>query len=183
DPDFLRRHPGRATIEIVAPTQYEWFKPWAGSTWGKRGADYEAFKARLGERLMAVLYEQLPQLKGQVDYMEVSTPLSTAWFADYERGEPYGLAHDPQRFEMDWLGPRTAIPGLWLTGQDVMSCGIMGAAMGGMIAAMGVAGMRRMGPLMGQVMKGQHQPRVAPSAPLDPLAPASTNPSTSKSSA
>lgn len=52
DPDFARRHPGRSTIEIVAPAPYETFERWAGSTWGKRGADYEASKRSLGERLL-----------------------------------------------------------------------------------------------------------------------------------
>ena len=41
DPDFERRHPGRSTIEIVAPAPYEIFEPWKDTTWGKRGDDYE----------------------------------------------------------------------------------------------------------------------------------------------
>jgi glycine/D-amino acid oxidase-like deaminating enzyme len=32
DPDFERRHPGRATIEIVAPAPWEIFAPWADKT-------------------------------------------------------------------------------------------------------------------------------------------------------
>jgi all-trans-retinol 13,14-reductase len=121
DPDYLNRHPGTATIEIVAPAPYEWFEKWKGTTWGKRGDDYEAFKAELGERLMQHLYEKLPQLEGRVDYYEVSTPLSTEWFSGYQRGELYGLDHTPQRLQQDWLGPRTRIPGLWLTGQDTLT--------------------------------------------------------------
>jgi all-trans-retinol 13,14-reductase len=35
DPDYLNRHPGTATIEIVAPAPYEWFEKWEDSTWGK----------------------------------------------------------------------------------------------------------------------------------------------------
>jgi all-trans-retinol 13,14-reductase len=81
DPDYLNRHPGTATIEIVAPAPYEWFEQWKGTTWGKRGEDYEAFKRQLGERLMRHLYDKLPQLQGRVDYYEVSTPLSTEWFS------------------------------------------------------------------------------------------------------
>ncbi len=60
---------------------------WKDSIWGKRGDDYEAFKTHLGERLMDVLYQKLPQLKGRVDYVEVSTPLSTEYFCGYGRGE------------------------------------------------------------------------------------------------
>lgn len=155
DPDFARRYPGKATIEIVAPTNYAWFEKWEDTIWGKRGQDYEAVKAQWGERLMDVLYDKLPQLRGKVDYFEVSTPLSTNWFGGYQRGELYGLDHDPQRFQQDWLSPRTRINGLWLTGQDVMSCGIVGAMMGGVLTATAVAGVRQVGPLLKRAMQAK----------------------------
>ncbi|MDH3416966.1 MAG: FAD-dependent oxidoreductase, partial [Gammaproteobacteria bacterium] len=151
DPDYLRRHPGTATIEIVAPAPYAWFEQWHGSTWGKRGDDYEAFKKELGDRLMRHLYDKLPQLEGKVDYFEVSTPLSTNWFAAYQHGELYGLDHTPERLQQDWLGPRTRIPGLWLTGQDTLTCGVTGAMMAGMLTTMAIVGMRKIGPLMKRI--------------------------------
>jgi all-trans-retinol 13,14-reductase len=151
DPDFERRHPGRSTVEIVAPAPYEIFERWADTTWGKRGDEYEALKQSYGERLLEHLYDKLPQLRGRIDYWEVSTPLSMQWFCGYGRGELYGLDHDPQRFRQDWLRPRTRVPGLWLTGQDVMSCGVTGAMMGGFAAATSVAGLRRMLPLTKRV--------------------------------
>ena len=151
DPDFERRHPGRATIEIVAPAPYEIFAPWAGKTWGKRGDDYESLKDAYGERLLEQLYDKVPQVRGRVDYWEVSTPLSMQWFCGWERGELYGLDHDPSRMQQRWLRPRTRVPGLWLTGQDVMSCGVTGAMMGGVAAATSVAGLRRMSPVMKRI--------------------------------
>jgi len=151
DPDFERRHPGRATIEIVAPAPYELFAPWADKTWGKRGEDYEALKQAYGERLLEHLYARVPQVRGRIDYWEVSTPLSMQWFCGWERGELYGLDHDPGRLQQSWLRPRTRVPGLWLTGQDIMSCGVTGAMMGGVAAATAVAGMRRMAPVMKRV--------------------------------
>ena len=151
DPDYLNRHPGTATIEIVAPAPYEWFERWQGTTWGKRGDDYEAFKTELGERLLRYLYDKLPQLEGRVDYYEVSTPLSTEWFSAYRRGELYGLDHTVERFRQDWLGPRTRIPGLWLTGQDTLTCGVTGAMMSGLLTTMAMVGMRRIGPLMKRI--------------------------------
>lgn len=153
DPDYLNRHPGTATIEIVAPAPFEWFEKWQGTTWGKRGEDYEDFKARLGERLMEYLYQKLPQLEGRVDYYEVSTPLSTEHFCAYRRGELYGLDHDPERFRQDWLGPRTRFGGLWLTGQDVLTCGVTGAMMAGLLSTTTLVGVRRAGRLMKCIFK------------------------------
>ena len=154
DPDYENRHPGTSTIEIVAPAPYEWFEKWREETWGKRGDDYEAFKQALGERLLEHLYAKLPQLRGKVDYYEVSTPLSTNWFGGYQRGELYGLAHTRERLNQDWLRPKTNIPGLWLTGQDVLTCGVTGAMMAGLVTTMSLVGARKMAPLLKEIYAG-----------------------------
>ena len=151
DPDYLNRHPGTSTIEIVAPAPYEQFAKWQGTTWGKRGDDYEALKAKLSERLLRHLYDKLPHLEGKVDYHELSTPLSTKWFSAYRHGELYGLEHSPERLQQDWLTPRTKIPGLWLTGQDILTCGVTGAMMGGLLTVTAMVGARKISPLMKRI--------------------------------
>jgi all-trans-retinol 13,14-reductase len=151
DPDYLNRHPGTATIEIVAPAPYEWFEKWKGTTWGKRGDHYETFKEELVSRLMQQLYDKLPQLEGKVDYYELSTPLTTEWFSSYSRGELYGLDHTPERLQQDWLTPKTRIPGLWLTGQDILTCGVTGAMMAGMLTTMAMVGARKMAPVLKRI--------------------------------
>lgn len=139
DPSFAARFPGRATIEVLTLGRYEWFDAWAGGAWHRRGDDYEAFKGRWRDRLLEVLYRQVPQVRGRVDVAEVSTPLSTRHFTNYSRGEIYGVAHDPARFAERGLKPRTPVPGLWLTGQDVCTCGIGGAIAAGYLTASALA--------------------------------------------
>lgn len=141
DPSFQARYPGRSTIEIVAPAGYEIFEKWKGSTWGKRGEDYEKLSDDFAQRMLETLYQKLPQLKGKIDYYEVSTPLSTEFFCFYQQGEIYGLEHDPSRFNQSWLQPKTQIPGLWLTGQDVLSCGVAGAMIGGFLTSIKILGL------------------------------------------
>ena len=150
DPDYQNRWPGTSTIEVVAPTTYEMFEPWKDTTWGKRGDDYEARKEAIKERLMAVVYEKLPQLEGRVDYVETSTPLSTAWFCRYSRGELYGLDHTPERFDQSWLRPKTKVPGLYLTGQDILTCGVVGAMIGGFVTSLSILGYKGL-PLAKQI--------------------------------
>lgn len=142
DPSWESRYPNTATIEIVAPANFATFEKWKDEQWGKRGADYDQLKEYFTERLLEYLYEKLPQLRGKIDYCELSTPLSTDFFCAYKQGEMYGLAHDPQRFEQEWLRPKTKIKGLYLTGQDVLSCGVGGAMFGGFLSAVSVLGMR-----------------------------------------
>jgi len=140
DPTFASRFPGRSTIEVLTLGRYEWFTDWERGPWRRRGDDYESLKAQWRDRLLDVLYRHVPQVRGRVDVAEVSTPLSTRHFTNYARGEIYGLAHDPARFGERALKPKTPVPGLWLTGQDVCTCGIGGAIGGGYIAASALAG-------------------------------------------
>ena len=142
DPDFSRRYPGRATIEIVGLGPHEWYAAWADKTWGKRGEDYEAKKEAYAQRLLEKLFEKMPHLRDKVDYYELSTPLSTDYFCRYTHGEIYGLNHDPSRFKQDWLRPKTDIPGLYLTGQDIMTCGVAGGLISGLLTTLAISGWR-----------------------------------------
>ena len=148
DPDFQRRYPGRSTIEAITLAPYSWFESWEGTTWKKRGADYDAFKGELEARLLETLYEQAPATRGKVEICELSTPLTTRNFANHPRGEIYGLAHTPARFEQRWLRPRTPIKGLYLTGADVCSAGVGGALMGGMLCSSAVLGRNVLGTVL-----------------------------------
>ena len=86
-------------------------------------------------RLLDELERYVPAVKGNINYWELSTPVSTQHFTNHPRGEIYGLAHTPGRFNARWLGARTPIRNLLLTGQDVTTCGVSGAMFGGVIAA------------------------------------------------
>jgi len=140
DPAWQSKHPDKSTIEIVTPCPYEWFEQWKDEPWGKRGAEYDKLKDYFTERMLEALYEKMPHLRGKIDYYETSTPLSTDFFCAYKKGELYGLSHDPQRFEQSWLKPKTSIKGLYLTGQDVLTCGVAGAMMGGLMTTVSVLG-------------------------------------------
>ncbi|MDH3285234.1 MAG: NAD(P)/FAD-dependent oxidoreductase [Acidobacteriota bacterium] len=140
DPSFQERYPGRATIEVLTLGSYDWFKAWEDRPWHRRSEAYEALKQRFSDRLLDALYQHVPQLKGRIDHCELSTPLSTRTFTNYEKGEIYGLKHTPQRFRTRSLKPRTPIRGLYLTGQDVCTCGVTGALFGGTLTASAVLG-------------------------------------------
>ncbi len=135
DPDWDRRYPGKATIDIVTLASYEWYKQWAGTRWKKRGNEYNEKKEKLSQQLMEALFKKVPQLRGKVDYYELSTPLSTQHFANYQYGELYGIDHTTSRFEQRFLRPKTPIKNLFLTGQDIISCGVGGALSGGLLTA------------------------------------------------
>ena len=151
DPSFEQRHEGRSSIEVITWAPYEWFESWEDTAWKKRGPEYDAFKQDFQERLLEVLYTQCPSTRGKVEISELSTPLSTRNFANHPRGEIYGLAHSPDRFEQRWLRPRTPVKGLYLTGSDVCSAGVGGALMGGVLCSTAILGPK----VMKAVFEGQ----------------------------
>jgi len=153
DPDFSRRYPGKSTIEAITLGPATPFKQWENTTWKKRGAAYDELKASLSERLLDTLYKHAPATRGKVEIAELSTPLTTTNFAAHPDGAIYGLAHSPARYQQRWLRPRTPIKGLYLTGADVVSAGLMGGMMGGFVCASAVL----KGNVLGQVLKHQAQ--------------------------
>jgi all-trans-retinol 13,14-reductase len=140
DPQFEQRHPGRSTIEVVTLAPWERFASWAERPWKKRGPDYEAYKERLAQRLLEPLYRYEPQVREAIELYELSTPLSTRHFTAYGHGEIYGLSHDPERFEQRFLRPKTPLRNLWLTGQDICTCGVGGALLSGFLTASAITG-------------------------------------------
>ena len=140
DPDFQRRHPGKGTVEVITMVPYGPFERWAEARWKRRGDEYEALKLRLSERLRAELERQMPSVVGNIACTELSTPVTTRHFMNYGHGEIYGLASTPERFAIRSLGARTPIRGLYLTGQDVSTLGVVGALFGGIISASAALG-------------------------------------------
>jgi all-trans-retinol 13,14-reductase len=140
DSSWSERFPGKSTLELVAVVPKSVFEPWQGTPWGKRGDEYLALKQKWTDRLLDILYKELPQLKGKVKVAELSTPLSTEYFMRYNDGEIYGLSHTPERFKQDWLRPESDIKGLYMSGQDVLTAGVAGAAMSGVLTSALVVG-------------------------------------------
>ena len=139
DPDFARRHPGKATVEVIGVLPWERVARWDGTAWKKRGADYDAMKQRLAEQLTEVLVRRCPGVKGRIVHAELSTPLSTKQFAAHPHGELYGLSHNPARFDARELRVHTKVRGLYLTGADVVTAGVGGALMAGVLTATVIA--------------------------------------------
>ena len=80
--------------------------------------------------------ERMPELKDMIEYVELSTPLSTDYFCRPVAGSIYGIEPTPERFRNPWLKPRTPIKNLYLAGSEVASVGVIGAMMGGVLSVM-----------------------------------------------
>lgn len=138
------------TGEIITFCSFDAFAPWKDTRWKKRGEDYDALKQRLTERLLEQFFRHMPGLKPMLAYAELSTPLSTDHFVATARGSIYGLEPTPARYAVSALRPQLPIPGLYLSGSDLVSGGVIAAMAGGMMAAVAVEPLRTLR-IMGKV--------------------------------
>ena len=141
DPEWDRRHPGKTTCTVITLAPYEWFERWENERVMKRGEEYEEFKNRIGKRIWEQTCKLFPQVCDRVDFFDVGSPLSNRYYIAAPRGEIYGIDHHIDRFSPNAvmkLRPDTSIPGLYLTGQDILSCGFAGAMFSGVITASAV---------------------------------------------
>ena len=132
DPGPNQLHTG----EVVTFVPWEEFKSWRDSPWRKRGADYEEFKEQLTQKVLEQFLQRMPELKDMIEYVELSTPLSTDYFCRPISGSIYGVEPTPERFRNPWLKPRTPIKNLFFAGSEVASVGVIGAMMGGVLSVM-----------------------------------------------
>ncbi|KAJ6652071.1 hypothetical protein lerEdw1_014150, partial [Lerista edwardsae] len=66
DPTYEERHPGCSCMTIVTMARYEWFEEWSEGRLRNRGADYEALKMEIAQKLVDMALEKFPQLSDKV---------------------------------------------------------------------------------------------------------------------
>jgi len=135
DPLFNRKYPNLSTMEAITVSAFEDFKNWDNKPWKKRGNEYEEKKEKISERILEQIYQYVPNAKGNIDYYELSTPLSVKSLANYQNGELYGINHTPDRFHQKWLRAKVDIKNLYLTGQDIITVGVTSAMFSGLLTA------------------------------------------------
>lgn len=138
DSDWSIKNPNSGTVEAITMSSWDWFSKWESLKWKKRGADYEAEKEAISNKILDIVLKQNPALKGTIDYKELSTPLTVRDLASYEKGEMYGIDHSPHRFRQKWLKPESEIKNLFFTGQDITTVGVSSAIFSGLLTASAV---------------------------------------------
>lgn len=138
DPTWEDRFPDRSTVIVLVPTSYEWFEQWREEPKGKRSSDYEALKTSFVEASVLAVMKLFPQLEGKVDSVTGGTPLTSQYYLAAPRGACYGADHDLDRLRphvMASIRAQSPIPNLYLTGQDIFTCGLMGALQGALLCS------------------------------------------------
>jgi len=132
----------RHTAICLSFVRFPPFSSWRDTIWQHRGQDYEAFKQKLQESLLEQLLQRFPRLRPMIDYVELSTPLSSNTFCRPIEGAIYGLEPTPERFACQALRSRAPIRNLFFAGNEVCSPGIIGAMGGAMITLLSAEPLR-----------------------------------------
>ncbi len=134
-------HPGRenkSTCAIITMASWKWFDKFKDTKLKKRGDEYDELKSRLGHKMIEQACALFPQIRQHIDFVDIGSPISNRHYLMSPHGEIYGLGHSMTRFSpMSVAGLRaeTDLPGLFLTGQDILTTGIVGGLFGGCFCA------------------------------------------------
>lgn len=140
--------PHKPTAEVIAFIPYSAFAKWEWSSWRKRPEEYEQTKSVITKSLLNFVEKEIPGFRDLIDYVELSTPLTSEHFTSHPRGQIYGLPATPARIESELTGAKTPIHGLYNVGADVMGHGIVGAMMGSLMAIASTLGWSTLGKIM-----------------------------------
>jgi len=134
DPSYNDRVPGMSAGIVVTSVKYDFFEEWSNQKVRKRDGDYHILKHEIAEKVLNnTIWKSNPELRERVEYMEVGTPLSTAYYLNSWRGASYGLEWCCKRYYDNKYRARTKIPGLLLTGQDICGAGWAAAFFSGIL--------------------------------------------------
>ncbi len=132
-------------LSLLTYMHYEEVKEWQHtfntvSAINHRGETYDAFKKRKAEKLLDEVEKKFPGLRNCIYSYYTSTPLSFRDYIGNDDGSMYGIAKDYKDPLKTFISPKTKLPNLYFTGQNLNLHGILGATMSGLITSMAVMG-------------------------------------------
>lgn len=116
-------------VDLLTPMTWEKCMAWADTKVGRRGDGYKAMKERMADECIELAERFIPGLRGMIAERYTSTPLTYRDYVQAPEGAAYGIRKDCRAPLMTMLSPRTPIPNLFLTGQNLMLHGLYGVTM------------------------------------------------------
>ena len=127
-------------IDLLTPMPWRVCEPWAETQIGRRGADYLALKARYADECITLAETVIPGLREMISQTYTSTPLTYRDYTLTPNGSAYGVRRDCRNLVITMLSPRTPIPNLMLTGQNLMLHGLEGVSMTALLTCQEILG-------------------------------------------
>lgn len=135
-------------LDILTPMNWQDVSAWNDTKVMRRGEDYEALKSRKLEQCVALVEKQIPQLRDCIEDVYTSSPLTYRDYTYTYEGSAYGIKKDYTKLMFTMLTPRTPLPNLLLTGQNLNLHGILGVSMTSFFTCAEVLGMDKIKDLL-----------------------------------
>lgn len=116
-------------VDLLTPMNWSECEQWSHTEVGRRGEDYKAMKKRVADECITLAERFIPDLRDRITGYYTSTPLTYRNYTLTPEGSAYGLRKDFRNPMITLLSPRTPIPNLLLTGQNLMLHGLHGVTM------------------------------------------------------
>ena len=120
---------GQPALDLLTPMSWQQVERWRNTQAGRRGDDYVEMKQRVVERCLSRVEHRLPQLRDSIDRVFTSTPLTYYHYTLTHEGAAYGIRKDWRSPMTTVLTPKTPIPNVLLTGQNLNLHGVLGVSM------------------------------------------------------
>lgn len=141
-----KQHPGyTATVSVLTPMRYEEVGEWADTCnrvgrESNRGIAYEQFKEDRARVLLDLIAERFPLIIKHFKSYYTSTPLTNRDYIGDTEGSMYGIQKDYHDPLQTMISPRTKIPNLFLTGQNLNLHGILGTSLSAVLTCVMLTG-------------------------------------------
>lgn len=113
-------------ISIITYMKYDEVRKWENFPVGDRGEDYNEFKRQKAEKLIDTVEINFPGFRSHIDQYYTSTPLTYKDYTGTAEGSAYGILKDSNDPLKTVVLPKSKIPNLYFTGQNINLHGILG---------------------------------------------------------
>lgn len=116
-------------VSIYAYMQFNEVKEWANLPVNNRGEEYETWKKLKAQQLINLASIRFPVLRESVIDWITATPLTYRDYIGTPEGAMYGALRDYHNPMSSYVSPKTKIPNLYFTGQNVNLHGMLGVCL------------------------------------------------------
>lgn len=120
-------------LSVLAFMDYNELSKWGDTKVGKRGEEYKAFKEQKSQKIIDILEIIYPGIRNNIKSYSSASPLTFRDYTGTHEGCAYGIERDYRHPNDSMLFPKTKVPNLYLTGQNISLHGMLGVSMGALL--------------------------------------------------